>query len=62
MDKYKFELKVVQEYFNSTLGYRELTKKYEISNKRLIDRWVTQYKAIGNMFYMIEGRAKQIFY
>ena len=28
--KYEFKLKVVQEYLNSSLGYRALTKKYEI--------------------------------
>ncbi|AVM33004.1 transposase [Staphylococcus saprophyticus subsp. saprophyticus ATCC 15305 = NCTC 7292] len=53
--KYEFKLKVVQEYLNSLLGYRALTKKYEISNKSLIERWVTQYKEFGP-----EGLSKRL--
>ena len=45
--KYEYKLKVVQEYLNSSLGYSALAKKYEISNKCLIQRWVTQYKEFG---------------
>ncbi|MCD8828900.1 transposase [Staphylococcus gallinarum] len=46
--KYEFKLKVVQEYLNSSLGYKTLTKKYEMSNKCLIQRWITQYKEFGH--------------
>lgn len=53
--KYEFKLKIVQEYFNSSLGYRALTKKYEISNKSLNERWVTQYKEFGS-----EGLSKRL--
>ncbi|MEQ7790571.1 transposase [Staphylococcus nepalensis] len=42
--KYKFKIKVVQEYLNSSLGYRALAKKYEMPNKSLIERWVALYK------------------
>lgn len=45
--KYEFKLKVVQEYLNSSLGYRALAKKYEISTKSLIERWIAQYKEFG---------------
>ncbi|WP_436951033.1 transposase [Staphylococcus shinii] len=45
--KYEFKLKIVQEYLNSSLGYRALAKKYEIPNKSLIERWVARYKEFG---------------
>ncbi|MFQ3860877.1 transposase [Staphylococcus shinii] len=44
--KYEFKLKVVQEYLNSSLGYRALAKKYEIPTKSLIERWIAQYKEL----------------
>lgn len=53
--KYEFKLKVVRKYLNSSLGYRALSKKYEISNKSLIERWVAQYKAFGP-----EGLSKRL--
>ncbi|MCE7781960.1 transposase [Staphylococcus xylosus] len=53
--KYEFKLKVVQEYLNSSLGYRALAKKYEISTKSLIERWVAQYKEFGP-----EGLSKRL--
>ena len=54
--KYEFKLKVVQEYLNSSLGYRALAKKYEISTKSLIERWIAQYKEFGP-----EGLSKRSF-
>lgn len=53
--KYEFKLKVVQEYLNSSLGYRALAKKYEISTKSLIERWIAQYKELGP-----EGLSKRL--
>lgn len=53
--KYEFKLKVVQEYLNSSLGYRALAKKYEISTKSLIERWIAQYKEFGP-----EGLSKRL--
>ncbi|OEK76432.1 hypothetical protein AST06_00085 [Staphylococcus saprophyticus] len=55
--KYEFKLKVVQEYLNSSLGYRALAKKYEISTKSLIERWIAQYKEFGP-----EGLSKRSFF
>ncbi|MDT4050343.1 helix-turn-helix domain-containing protein, partial [Staphylococcus arlettae] len=46
----------VQEYLNSSLGYRALAKKYEISTKSLIERWIAQYKEFGP-----EGLSKRSF-
>ena len=46
-NSYPYYLKVVQEYLNSSLGYRALAKKYEISTKSLIERWIAQYKEFG---------------
>ena len=44
---YEFKLKVVQEYLNGTLGYTLLAKKYDISYKSEIQKWVNQYKKYG---------------
>lgn len=46
---YKFEikLKIVHEYLNSSLGYKRLTKKYNLSHHSLLQRWVNQYLESG---------------
>lgn len=46
---YKFELKlkIVQEYLNGSLSYRDLTKKYNLSSKTTVERWVNQYLEFG---------------
>ncbi|MES3712199.1 transposase [Staphylococcus ureilyticus] len=45
--KFEFKLKIVQEYLNSSLGYKALTKKYNLKNISLIRRWVNQYLEFG---------------
>ena len=44
---YEFKLKIVQEYLNGTLGYTLLSKKYNISSKSQLQKWVNQYKKYG---------------
>lgn len=46
---YKFEikLKIVQEYLNSSLGYERLAKKYNLSHRSILQRWVNQYLELG---------------
>lgn len=39
---YKFELKIVQEYLKSSLNYRTLTEKYNLTSKRIIKRWINK--------------------
>ncbi|MCH8646889.1 transposase [Staphylococcus lugdunensis] len=54
---YKFEikLKIVQEYLNSSLGYKKLAKKYNLSHHSILQRWVNQYLELGT-----EGLAKKM--
>lgn len=59
--KYEFKLKVVQEYLNSSLGYRALAKKYEISTKSLIERWIAQYKEFGPEGLSKRSLLRQVF-
>ncbi|MEX5942314.1 transposase [Mammaliicoccus sciuri] len=49
MTKYsdEFKLKVVKEYLEGSLGYRSLAKKYNISDKSVIKRWVTAFQSFG---------------
>ena len=56
MSKYniEFKLQVVQDYLNSPLGYTLLAKKYGLSDKSLVRRWVRYYKEFGK-----EGLAKK---
>ena len=46
---YEFEvkLKIVQEYLNGPLGYKALTKKYNLAHPSLVKRWVNQYLEFG---------------
>ena len=48
-NKYSFEfkLKIVQEYLKGPLGYTLLAKKYHVSYKSEIQKWVNQYKKHG---------------
>ncbi|RFU69775.1 transposase, partial [Peribacillus saganii] len=49
MAKYSegFKLKVVQEYLQDKLGYKLLSKKYEMPSSTPIEQWVRAYKAFG---------------
>ena len=49
MAKYstEFKMKLVKEYLEGKIGYRELAKKYNIPNKRAIQTWVSAYKTQG---------------
>lgn len=43
----EFKFKVVQEYLQGTIGAQLLAKKYHLSNKCLVTKWVNQYKQFG---------------
>ena len=49
MTKYstEFKIKVVEAYLNNEGGYGFLAKKYGVSNKELIRRWVNSYNTQG---------------
>ena len=49
MAKYstEFKMKLVKEYLEGKIGYRELAKKYNIPNKCAIQTWVSAYKSQG---------------
>ena len=49
MAKYstEFKIKLVKEYLEGKIGYRELAKKYNIPNKCAIQTWVSAYKSQG---------------
>ena len=38
----EFKLQIVKEYLNSSLGCREITKKYNLSSKNLVYDWEQQ--------------------
>lgn len=44
---YEFKLKVVQEYLTGFLGTRLIARKYHISDKSLVRKWVNQYNIHG---------------
>ncbi|HJF33973.1 MAG TPA: helix-turn-helix domain-containing protein [Sporosarcina psychrophila] len=56
---YNFKLKVVQEYLNGPLGYTLLSKKYNISYKSEIQKWVNQYKMNGKEGLQIKKTKKK---
>ena len=49
MAKYstEFKMKLVKEYLEGKIGYKELAKKYNIPNKCAIQTWVSAYKTHG---------------
>ena len=61
MSKYSYEIKfkIVQEYLNGTLGYTLLAKKYSISDRSLIQKWVNQYKINGKDELQSKGTKKK---
>ena len=49
MTKYstEFKMKLVKEYLEGKIGYRELAKKYNIPDKHTIRTWVNAYQSQG---------------
>ena len=49
MTKYKteFKIKVVKEYLEGNIGYKDLAKKYSIPDNSTIRRWVNAYESQG---------------
>ena len=49
MSKYseEFKLQVVQDYLNGSLGYTLIARKYDVSDKSIVRRWVRAYKEWG---------------
>ncbi|MEQ3346464.1 transposase [Peptoniphilus senegalensis] len=49
MTKYKteFKLKVVKEYLEENIGYKELAKKYSIPDHSTLRTWVNAYESQG---------------
>lgn len=49
MSKYseEFKLQVVRDYLNGSLGYTLIARKYDISDKSIVRRWVRAYKEWG---------------
>lgn len=45
---YEFKKQVVEAYLGGEGGYKSLAKRFHISSKRLIESWVTNYRAFGN--------------
>ena len=41
------KLKIVQEYLQGIMGARVLAKKYDVSSKSLVTKWINQYKQFG---------------
>lgn len=62
MAKYSFEfkLKVVQEYLNGEGGYAFLSKKFNVSSKRDIEKWVATYNILGKDG-LLRSRKKQTY-
>lgn len=44
---FEFKIKVVQEYLKGPLGYGLLAKKYNVSGKKQLQKWVNQYEKYG---------------
>ena len=45
---YEFKKQVVTAYLNNEGGYRYLTEKYSVSDKKLVRQWVANYKKYGD--------------
>ena len=45
---YEFKLKIVKEHLNEYLGFKSLSKKYEIPSKESIQKWVRRYEIHGD--------------
>ena len=62
MAKYSFEfqLKIVQAYLNGEGGYVFLSKKFNVSAKRDIEKWVATYNTLGEDG-LLRSRKKQTY-
>ncbi len=62
MTKHSFEFKkkIVLEYLNGKGGILYLSKKYGLSSKSQLHKWVKNYKAFGMMVYCAHERMKFI--
>ena len=49
MSKYntEFKLKVVKEYLEGNVSYKDLSKKYSIPDKHIVRTWVNAYESQG---------------
>ncbi len=49
MSKYseEFKLQIVRDYLNGSLGYTLIARKYDVSDKSIVRRWVRAYKEWG---------------
>lgn len=58
--KYSKELKmqVVQDYLNGIAGYGSLAKKYGVSDKAVVRKWVEGYQREGVAYFEVEHRGK----
>ena len=45
---YEFKLKIVKEHLNEYLGFKSLSKKYDIPSKESIQKWVRRYEIHGD--------------
>ncbi|MFZ2940693.1 MAG: transposase, partial [Leptotrichiaceae bacterium] len=45
---YEFKLKIVKEHLNEYLGFKSLSKKYDIPSKENIREWVRKYEIHGD--------------
>ncbi len=50
--KYSLEEKnnIVQEYLKGQSGYSDIIKKYEISSRSVLHRWINQYRETGSTY------------
>ena len=62
MAKYseEFKIKVVNEYLEGYLGYLLLAKKYNLSSRSMLERWVKAYQAFG-LDGLRRKRTKEVF-
>lgn len=45
---YEFKRQVVNDYLNNEGGYRYITAKYSVSDRKLVRQWVANYKKYGD--------------
>lgn len=46
-NSFEFKLKVVQEYLQESLSAKLIARKYYISSKSLVTKWLNQYHQFG---------------
>lgn len=59
MNKYskEFKLKVVKEYINTNLSYKDLSKKYSIPSRDKIYQWVCAYRRLGEKVFLSTSKS-----